>query len=83
LASPFTIATIPEATLRAFDDHGHVGPAMPRDGGDAEEVLDQFVRAGVDVHAVAGDLQREGAETFVRAWNDLLACINTKSEALS
>jgi transaldolase len=82
LAAPFTINTVPEATLRAFADHGRVGDLMPPDGGDCEEVLDRFRRAGIDIDALAVQLQREGAEAFDKSWNDLLECIASKSAAL-
>ncbi len=82
LAAPFTIATVPEATLRAFADHGRVGDLLPPDGGDCEEVLGRFRRAGIDIDALAAQLQREGAEAFDKSWSDLLACIASKSEAL-
>jgi transaldolase len=82
LAAPFTINTVPEATLRAFADHGRVSDLMPPDGGDCEEVLDRFRRAGIDSDALAAQLQREGAEAFDKSWNDLLECIASKSKAL-
>jgi transaldolase len=82
LAAPFTISTVPEATLRAFGDHGRVSDLLPPDGGDCEEVLDRFRRAGIDIDALALQLQREGAEEFDRSWNDLLECIASKSETL-
>ena len=65
LAAPFTVNTMPEATLKAFADHGEVGAAMPADGGDCEAVLAQFAKAGVDVDALAARLQDEGAASFV------------------
>src|SRR6266853_1643386 len=49
LAAPFTVDTMPEATLKAFADHGQVGLKMPPDGGDCELVLTEFAKAGVDV----------------------------------
>jgi transaldolase len=82
LAAPFTIATVPEATLRAFADHGRVGDLLPPDGGNCEEVLDRFRRAGIDSDALGVQLQREGAEEFDKSWNDLLECIASKSESL-
>ncbi len=82
LAAPFTIATVPEATLRAFADHGRVGDLLPPDGGDCEEVLCRFRRAGIDIDALAARLQREGAEAFDKSWNDLLECVASKREAL-
>jgi transaldolase len=82
LAAPFTIATVPEATLRAFADHGRVSDLLPADGGDCEKVLDRFRRAGIDIDALGAGLQREGAEAFDKSWNDLLECIASKSAAL-
>jgi transaldolase len=82
LAAPFTVNTMPEATLKALADHGEVGATLPADGGDAEEVLAQFARAGVDVHALGARLQDEGAKAFVTSWNELMSVIATKSAAL-
>jgi len=82
LAAPDTINTIPEKTLLAFADHGRVKGSMPRDGGDAEQLLAQFARAGVDDSALAEQLQREGAEAFDKSWNDLMDCLRSKSEQL-
>jgi transaldolase len=83
LAAPFTINTMPEETLLAFADHGKVGDLMRQDGGHGEEVLAAYGRAGIDVDALAAQLQREGAEAFVTSWKDLLACIAEKSTALT
>jgi transaldolase len=82
LAAPHTVNTMPEETLFAFADHGKVRPTLPRDGGDAEQVLARFARAGVDPDALAAQLQKEGAEAFVKSWNELLARIAEKSETL-
>jgi len=82
LAAPDTINTIPDKTLLAFADHGAIGDLMPADGGDAEEVIARFVEAGIDDDQLAADLQREGAESFVKAWRDLLDCIALKGAAL-
>ena len=56
---------------------------MPRDGGDAEQVLVAITRAGIDVAALAKELQDEGAKGFVNSWKDLLTAIETKSKALN
>jgi transaldolase len=83
LQAPFTINTMPEATLLDFADHGEVGELLAADGGDAEATLSRFAAAGVDVAALALQLQQEGAEAFVKSWNDLLAVIETKSGLLA
>jgi transaldolase len=79
LAAPDTINTIPEKTLHAFADHGRVEGTLPADGGDAEEVLAEFTRAGVDDTALAGQLQHEGTESFDASWQGLLSRIASKS----
>ena len=83
LAAPHTINTIPEKTLRAFADHGEVRGALPVDGGDAEDVIAEFARQGVDEATLAARLQREGTESFDKSWQDLLACIATTSAKLA
>ena len=82
LAAPFTVNTMPDGTLKALADHGEIGAVMPADGGDCEEVLAKFAKAGVDVDALAAQLQDEGAKSFVKSWNELMGVIESKSAAL-
>jgi transaldolase len=83
LQAPFTINTMPEATLLDFADHGVIGDLLPADGGDAEATLSRFEEAGVDVSALALRLQQEGASAFVQSWNELMGVIETKSGQLA
>ena len=82
LAAPFTVNTMPEGTLKAFADHGEVGAALAPDGDDCETVLAGFAKAGIDIDALAAQLQDEGAASFVKSWNDLMACIESKSTTM-
>lgn len=82
LASPFTVNTLPNSTLEAFQEHGEVGETLDPDGGDCESVLDSFVREGIDIDALASRLQEEGASSFAKSWNDLMECVRSKSEAI-
>jgi transaldolase len=82
LAAPLTVNTMPEGTLKAFADHGEVGDALARDGGDCEAILAEFAEAGIDVGALAAQLQEEGAKAFVASWNELMQVIASKSAAL-
>ncbi len=82
LASPFTVNTMPEGTLKAFADHGRVGAVLPADGGACEAVLSAFADAGVDVQALAARLQDEGAASFVKSWRALMAGIESKTATL-
>jgi len=83
LAAPFTVNTMPEGTLQALAAHSALGALLPADGGDCEEVLAQFARAGIDLDALAAQLQEEGAKAFVKSWNDLMEVIASKSAALA
>ncbi len=82
LAAPFTINTMPEKTLKALATHNELGSILPADGGDCEEMLAKFVKAGIDLDALAATLQDEGASSFVKSWNELMAVIASKSGAV-
>ena len=82
LAAPFTVNTMPEGTLNALADHGELGAILSPDGGDCEEVLMQFAKAGININTLAAQLQDEGAKSFVKSWNDLMSVIAFKSAAL-
>jgi len=82
LAAPFTVNTMPEATLIALAKHDQLLSILPADGGDCEEVLAEFVRAGIDLNALATRLQEEGARSFATSWNALMDVIAAKSAGL-
>jgi transaldolase len=82
LAAPFTVNTMPEGTLKALAAHTEIGELLPADGGNCEEVLAQFAEAGIDVDALAAQLQEEGDKSFVKSWNDLMAVISSKCALL-
>src|SRR5262245_16016081 len=82
LVSPHTVNTMPEGTLTAFANHGVVGSPLTPDGGNCEEVLARFGQAGIDVLGLAADLQTEGAKAFVTSWDELMASLASKSDAL-
>jgi len=82
LVAPFTVNTMPDGTLKALAEHTDIGTPLPADGGDCEEVLSKFAKAGIDVDSLASELQDQGAKSFVKSWNDLLAVIASKSAAL-
>ncbi len=82
LAAPFTVNTVPEGTLKALAGYDELGPTLAPDGGDCEAVLARFVAAGIDVEALAAQLQDEGAKAFAKSWNELMAGIESKSAAV-
>jgi transaldolase len=73
---------MPERTLQALAKHNQLGSILPADGGDSEEVLGQFAKAGVDIDELAVQLQQEGARSFVNSWNELMSVIASKSAVL-
>ena len=83
LAAPDTINTMPDKTLLAFAEHGKLRGTMPDDGGDCEKVIAEFKTAGIDDAELAAQLQKEGAEKFVKSWNDLLGKLDEKAAKLA
>jgi transaldolase len=83
LVAPLTVNTMPEGTLKAFADHGELGPELRADGGDAEKVLSEFRKADVNLDALAAKLQQDGAASFVASWNELLGVIAAKASSLA
>jgi transaldolase len=77
LAAPFTVNTMPEATLKALANRKELGSILPADGGDCEAVLSQFKLAGVDIEGLAAQLQEEGAKSFVKSWDELMSVIGS------
>ena len=82
LAAPNTVDTMPEKTLNAFAEHGQLHGVMPTDGKEAEATLAQITKAGVDIDALAAQLQTEGADSFVKSWTHLLQQIVDKTGKL-
>ncbi len=82
LAAPFTVNTMPEGTLKALAGRTAIGSIMAADGGDCEEVLSRFAKAGIDIDALAAQLQEDGAKSFVKSWNELMSVITAKSASL-
>jgi transaldolase len=82
LAVPFTVNTMPDVTLKAFGDHGIVNEAIVFDQSSIEDVMQQFVKAGIDVDALGLELQNEGAKSFVKSWVELMNVISAKGNQL-
>jgi len=81
LAALNTINTMPEKTLLAFAEHGELRGAMSKDATDGESMLIEFKKAGIDIDTLAKQLQTDGADAFVKSWQQLLKRINEKRVA--
>ena len=77
LAAPFTVNTMPESTLKALANRKELGSILPADGGDCEEVLSRFAEAGINIDGLAAQLQDEGAQSFVKSWNELMSVVDS------
>ena len=78
LAAPDTVDTVPEKTLLAFADHGDLDERLEPDFAAAERTLASVADAGIDVDALAEQLQRQGAGAFGADWTALLGAIADK-----
>jgi transaldolase len=77
LIAPGVINTMPEATLRAFADHGEIGAALGADARPAEQLLRDAAAAGIDLDAITTELERDGVRSFCDSYHELLARIET------
>jgi transaldolase len=82
LIAPEVINTMPEATLRAFADHGNVGRALSVDAGAVEQTLRRAADASIDLAVVTAQLERDGVRSFCDSYHDLLDCIESKLQRI-
>jgi transaldolase len=77
-----TISTMPEETIRAFQDHGRVEPRLESDLDEAEYLFNKLYAVGVNYDDVVAMLEREGIEKFVASFNELLKRVGDKQRHL-
>jgi transaldolase len=83
LIGPDTVNTMPEETIEAYQDHGQPKPRLELGLLEAQQVLDDLKRAGVDYDDLTDTLEREGVEKFADAFADLLGALGKKRTALA
>lgn len=82
LASPHTVNTMPEQTLLKLGEHGTLGRILSSGGGDAEELTFKISRLGIDTDVLGAQLQKEGAASFVKSWNEMMDVVASKEESV-
>ncbi|MDQ3888935.1 MAG: transaldolase [Actinomycetota bacterium] len=82
LIGPNTVNTMPEDTIRAFQDHGRVAPTLEQGIDEAKRVFERIAEAGVDYGDVTETLEREGVEKFADSFSQLLEGIRSTSREL-
>ncbi len=84
LIAPGVVNTMPEATIRAFADHGEVpGDTVTGAYDEARQVLADLAAAGIDYDDVVETLEREGVEKFEASWLELRQMVQEKLGAQS
>jgi transaldolase len=81
LIAPLTVNTMPEKTLLAFAEHGKPETLMRVDDPVSAAILKQFEAKGIEMESVAKTLQHEGAESFVKSWQELLETVEQRMGA--
>jgi transaldolase len=83
LIGPDTVNTMPEETIRAFQDHGAPRPTLQEGLSEAQAVLDELAEVGVDYDEVTETVEREGVEKFEDSFRDLLDSLGAKLGSLT
>jgi transaldolase len=78
LIGPDVINTMPDATLRAFADHGDATPSLNAEAPAATEILRRLEETGIDLGAITAELEREGVRSFCDSYHQLLDCVESK-----
>src|SRR6185295_17441853 len=82
LIGPDTVNTLPEATIEAFADHGHLARRVDADLDQAQAAWSGLADVGVDVEDVADTLEREGVASFEKSFDELLGTLEAKATEL-
>jgi transaldolase len=83
LIGPHTVTTMPQSTIAAFLDHGVVSRTVDQGIDEAQLVIHELAAAGVDLEAVAQDLEAEGIALFAASYEQMLKAIDAKRAALT
>jgi len=83
LIGPETVNTMPEETMRAFQDHGRVEETLTKEVDAARKLLDDLAAAGIDYDDVVATLEQEGVQKFSDSFEELLEGIREKRGALA
>src|SRR6266496_2949289 len=83
LIGPYTVNTMPEETIQAFQDHGEVEDRLERDVDTAKKLLDDLREAGIDYDDVTDTLEHEGVQKFIDSFVELKQGIAEKRAVLA
>ena len=78
-----TISTMPQETIRAFQDHGRVEARLEADLDGARFLFDELAAVGIDYDDVTATLEREGIEKFIASFDELLQRLSDKQRHMT
>jgi transaldolase len=78
LIGPETVNTMPEETIRAFQDHGRVATTLEQGLEEAQQLLADLEQLGIDYDDVVQTVEREGVERFTQSFAQLLQTTEAK-----
>jgi transaldolase len=77
-----TVNTLPEATLNAFRDHGRALRTVDTGYDDGRRLMRELAEAGIDVSAATEQLQRDGVDLFIKAYEAVVGIVDQRRTAL-
>jgi transaldolase len=83
LIGPDTVNTMPEETIKAYQDHGSPQERLRSELAQAQALLDELARVGVDYDDLTDTLEREGVEKFSESFDQLLQSLRAKQDSLA
>jgi transaldolase len=76
-----TVNTMPEATIEAFADHGEAKPdAIEEHVEQASRTIEQLTDLGIDLDRVAWQLEHEGVQKFIDAFDTAVKALDVKRQ---
>ena len=78
LIGPDTVNTLPEDTLRAFEDHGTLARTIDGDIAESEGVMRAIATTGVDMDGVGRKLEKQGITAFEDSFTHVLGTLAAK-----
>jgi transaldolase len=83
LIGPETVNTMPEETIKAYQDHGDPQVRLEEGLDEARRVFEELAKVGIDYDDVTDTLEREGVEKFADSFDELLSALRAKQESLA
>lgn len=80
LIGPHTVNTMPRKTIAALLDHGVVAPTLGEGVAQAQQIMSDLARLGIDFKLITAQLENEGIQKFIEPYDSLLKCLATRRQ---